>query len=552
MYIASSLLLLFTTWSAWTCVNLFKNYRIARKINLPIIVSPTGTLNPLWIITYKLIPSIIPLLDLLPLKVGRWARYTYMGWQFDDKHAIHDELGPAFVLCTPSLNEVIVADSSAVHSILSRRKDFIKPAIMYDGLNAFGKNLDSVEGETWQKHRKLTAPNFNERVSSSVWSESLRQASQMLHEWISSPEGTLDMVRDTATLALHVLTYAGLGIQYTFKDANNKLEAPHSMTYRDALSLALSNFTLLVMLPMNAMTLPLFPAKVRKVGQACLEFKLYMKEMVDGVKSSPAKNQDIEAHNLLGALVQASQAENHGLSDDELYGNLFIYNMAGHESTANTVATSVAYLAAAPKWQDWIFKELREVLEYSSSTRSWIYEEVYPRLKRCQAIQLETLRLHGSTVFLPKATGNATQIVTIAGTDIAIPPNTFVVANSQALHCDTRSWGDDALEWRPDRWILQRGIPGEEELIEPQPGTFIGWAGGPRVCPGKKFSQVEFAAVMAALFREHKVAPRAEGNETAQETRKRLERMIEDSTITAITLQMKNPRDVRLVWSKRS
>ena len=54
-----------------------------------------------------------------------------MGWQFDDKRAIHDELGPAFVLCTPGINEVIVADPTAVHTILTRRKDFVKPGIMY-------------------------------------------------------------------------------------------------------------------------------------------------------------------------------------------------------------------------------------------------------------------------------------------------------------------------------------------------------------------------------------------------------------------------------------
>ncbi|KAL9066892.1 MAG: hypothetical protein Q9157_006984 [Trypethelium eluteriae] len=422
---------------------------------------------------------------------------------------------------------------------------------MYDGLNAFGKNLDSVEGETWQRHRKLTAPSFNERVSSSVWSESLRQASQMLQEWTSCSEGTPDVARDTATLALHVLSHAGLGIQYAFKDAKNKIEAPHEMSYRDALFLVLTNFTMLVMLPMNFMTSSFLPAKVRRVGQACQEFKLYMKEMIEGVKASVAENKDSEAHNLLGALVQASQAEKHGLSDDELYGNLFIYNMAGHETTANAVATSIAYLAAAPQWQDWICEELRTVLGKSSSVEDWNYEHMYPRLRRCQAIQLETLRIHGSTVFLPKATGSLAQVVSINETEYLIPPNTFVIANSQALHCDPQIWGADALQWRPDRWIVKSGVPGEEELVDPPPGAFIAWAGGPRVCPGKKFSQVEFTAVMAAIFRDYTVTPKAKDNETAQRTRERLERMIEDSAITAITLQMKNPRDVRLSWSRR-
>ncbi|KAL9091685.1 MAG: hypothetical protein Q9165_004761 [Trypethelium subeluteriae] len=168
--------------------------------------------------------------------------------------------------------------------------------------------------------------------------------------------------------------------------------------------------------------------------------------MYDGLNAF--ENEDGEAHNLLGALVQALQAEEHGLSDDELYGNLFIYNMAGHETTTNTVATSIAYLAAAPQWQDWICEELRAVLGKSSSVGEWDYADVYPQLRRCQAVQLETLRLHGSTVFLPKAIGSIAQVVTIKKTEYVIPPKTFVLANSQALHCDPQIWGADALHCR--------------------------------------------------------------------------------------------------------
>ena len=118
------------TWIAWQCICLLTSYREARRIGLPVVISPTGTLNPLWIILYKATP-IIPLLQWLPFNLGRWAKLTYMGWQFDDKDAIHRELGTAFVLCTPGLNEVHLADGSAVHAVLTRRKEFIKPSIMY-------------------------------------------------------------------------------------------------------------------------------------------------------------------------------------------------------------------------------------------------------------------------------------------------------------------------------------------------------------------------------------------------------------------------------------
>ena len=549
MHLLLSLFVLFATWISWTCFCLLRNYRLVRSIDLPIVISPTATLNPLWIIAYKLIPWTIPALKLLPTSIGKWVDHTYMGWQFDDKHAVHDKLGPAFVLCTPSINEVIIADPLTADTILHKRKDFVKPAIMYDGLNVFGKNVDSVEGETWQRHRKLTAQNFNEGVSSSVWSESIRQAAEMLREWTTMPEGSQEVAKDTATLALHVLTYAGLGIQYSFTESPQQVDKPHTMSYRNALLLILTNFTLLVMIPMNALTFRFFPAHIRRVGRACQEFKLYMREMVLSAKDSLASNKTPEATNLLSALVKANQAEQHGLSNDELYGNLFIYNMAGHETTANTLATAIAYLAADPQWQEWVFEELRATTP-SLDPAKWEYKDIFPKLQRCLAVMYETLRLHGSTVFLPKSTGNTSQIVTIVGKEHTIPPNTFVVVNSQALHCDPAIWAPDALTFRPDRWIAKGGRPGSERLIEPQPGTFMGWAGGPRVCPGKKFSQVEFAAVMAVLFRGCRVAPKGREGESEKRTRERVKGMIDDSGITAITLQMRNPREVPLVWRK--
>ena len=114
----------------WTAVSIISNYIAVRKIGLPLVISPVYPLNPFWIITYKVFPVIL-LLRYLPFGLGTWARCTYIGWQFDEKHALHDELGPVFVIVTPGGNEVTVADAQVAHIVLARRKDFIKPAIMY-------------------------------------------------------------------------------------------------------------------------------------------------------------------------------------------------------------------------------------------------------------------------------------------------------------------------------------------------------------------------------------------------------------------------------------
>lgn len=220
------------------------------------------------------------------------------------------------------------------------------------------------------------------------------------------------MVDDTAALALHVLICAACGIRDEHHDAQRTPEHPHKLSYRDALLTVLRNFTLLVMIPMSIMNFRIMPKSVQLVGEACQEFKLYMKEMVDTEKATAAHRPAADATNLLSALVRASEIASHdkpenghmgrgGLAEDELYGNLFIYNLAGHESTANTIATAIMYLAAQPYWQGWLHEEITTTVQ-SDTLQSSDYESLFPRLVRCQAVMLEVLRLHGSTVFLPK------------------------------------------------------------------------------------------------------------------------------------------------------
>lgn len=87
-------------------------------------------------------------------------------------------------------------------------------------LNVFSRNLntvlcavdsiltfDQVEGDDWQRHRRLTAPSFNEKTSSLVWDEAGHQAQDMLASWSEQgTSGIQETVADEATLALHVLT----------------------------------------------------------------------------------------------------------------------------------------------------------------------------------------------------------------------------------------------------------------------------------------------------------------------------------------------------------
>jgi cytochrome P450 len=143
---------------------------------------------------------------------------------------------------------------------------------------------------------------------------------------------------------------------------------------------------------------------------------------------------------------------------------------------------------------------------------------------------------------LPRYTAESYQTLSIQGKEVIIPPRVHVFVNSATLHTLTSYWGADSAEWRPSRWLDEN-----EEFLQPPPGMFNPWTHGPRVCPGKKFGQVEFVAVIARLLKNGKVRPKLNANEKIEDAIVRINEVILDSALD-VTLNMNHPEKAPVVW----
>ena len=237
-----------------------------------------------------------------------------------------------------------------------------------------------------------------------MWKESLRQSRDMLQGWLDRGKtGTEDTTQDTKTLALHVITGAGFGKFYSFLSGSQILSPNHNMSYRDALSIVLNNLFLVVLFPNYWSSYSPWLGKLQTAPQAAKELKNYMVEIVERERAFLSK-QDPGVPNLVSTLVRASEDENRnfdghairGLTDDEIYGNLFIFTFAGHETTANTLGYCLSLLAVYPEWQTWIIEELDEVLGSRGDVDLEEYEAVFPYLKRSLALMVRHLPFVGS------------------------------------------------------------------------------------------------------------------------------------------------------------
>jgi cytochrome P450 len=221
----------------------------------------------------------------------------------------------------------------------------------------------------------------------------------MLDCWVEEGgAGVTSVTTDTSTLALHVITCAGFGISYHFSRALDTVREGFTMSYADSLYSVMKNLLLLMLLPSRTYSFPILPKALKDFKVAVADFKRYMIEMVDLAKARTAQTDSIQP-NLLNTLVQKSEevlaesggtTTSSGLSDDEIYGNLFIFSFAGHETTASTLAYSIYLLATFPEYQEWVGQELDEVLRGHNSVETIDYEKTYPRLKRCLALMVSS------------------------------------------------------------------------------------------------------------------------------------------------------------------
>ncbi|MCJ1439481.1 hypothetical protein MMC27_008875 [Xylographa pallens] len=496
----------------------------------------------------------------LPLNLGSFTAYNYLGWAWDDKGRLHAIHGPVFLIVTPTENQLIVGHAEACNSIFKDWRNFVKNPAFNMVLDIFGPNVGTAEGNDWQRQRKITTVAFNESNNSLVWSEAVRQAKQMLRKWTAEPVGITSTTQDTNLFALHLLAGAGFGFSCDFDSALELPAEGHSMSYRGALGTIMGNIFLTFTISSLKFPAYVLPRKIRQVLEAMKEFRSYMAEIVATERTAYGRGEDAKSANLMSSIIRASEeaGEQVGkeekarstLTDEEIWGNLFIYNVAGHETTAMTLAYAIGILACNPTWQDWVKEELDNVFG-SGEIKESQYQETYPLLKRCLAILYETLRLYAPLNGIPRYTGNVHQQLQVDSELYTIPPHTAVFLNNAAVQCDKKFWGPNSRTWCPGRWIQTDGADDVETFAQTPAGAYLPWASGPRVCPGKKFSQVEFVAAIACLMHQHRVVPVVGEGETEQQAQERLMKVMADSNMT-LANKINHPKSLVLKWERRS
>ncbi|KAF9229902.1 hypothetical protein BU15DRAFT_57751, partial [Melanogaster broomeanus] len=71
-------------------------------------------------------------------------------------------------------------------------------------------------------------------------------------------------------------------------------------------------------------------------------------------------------------------------------------------------------------------------------------------------------------------------------------------------------WGEDALEWKPDRWLKPLPLSVTEAHVPGIYSHLMTFLGGGRACIGFRFSQLEMKVVLSVMLESFRFKPSCE------------------------------------------
>jgi len=221
-----------------------------------------------------------------------------------------------------------------------------------------------------------------------------------------------------------------------------------------------------------------------------------------------------DGKDIISLLVQANAtvSEEDQLSEEEVLAQITVLIFAATDTTSNALSRILHLLSLHPGAQDRLREELKEACEDNDE----LTHDQLISLPYLEAVCRETLRLYPpvagvlrttrSDVILPLSTpihdANGRSIH-----EIFIPDDTNVFLHIYNLNRDPSIWGDDAMEWKPERWLAPLPQSVAEANIQGVYANTMTFIGGSRSCIGFKFSQLEMKVVLSQIIPAFRFAP---------------------------------------------
>ena len=379
------------------------------------------------------------------------------------------EYGDFVPLRLGPIRALLLSDPNAIESVLvEHNKSFRKSAGVRRLATLLGNGIFLSEGAPWLRHRRLMQPALN-RASVDLHAETMvERIAAALDRWATTD--VIDVVPETHRLALEIATQTLFGADVTEIEAR---EIGQAMEVASA-QLQTRVSSLLMFLPDWVPT----PGN-RRMNAAIARLDKLVFRVIDDRRRSNEQRDD-----LLGLLLAESGRAETAMTDRELRDEVITLLVAGHETTAITLAWAMYEIARHPL----VGAELREeAIVVLGPDRSPTPSDLHS-LPVTGGIVNEILRLYPAGYLTAR---EAIADVAIAGH--AVKKGTLVLLSQWEQHRDPTTF-PDADVFRPDRW--NGDLAGNLKR-----GEFFPFGLGPRMCIGASFANMELMLALPMIGR---------------------------------------------------
>jgi len=209
---------------------------------------------------------------------------------------------------------------------------------------------------------------------------------------------------------------------------------------------------------------------------------------------------------LLSVMVKATMSNQSAgkMTQEEFSQVISAVVIAGHETTANTIAWALYELAKNPEYQEQLRQEINTKLTRGDPTCNDL-----DALLHLNAFMKEVLRIYAGLPISERQVTSDTviplskPIITTTGEqihEIPVDKGQHIAVTISAYNKLVPVWGKDALDFKPSRW-LDGSVP-TSNAIGPY-ANLLTFLGGSRVCIGWRFAITEMQVIISELLRHY-------------------------------------------------
>lgn len=225
----------------------------------------------------------------------------------------------------------------------------------------------------------------------------------------------------------------------------------------------------------------------RELDRSLIEVHRYVRNMMSRARERMRDDPSELPRHLLEAMLVMRDAPESDVTDDQVAANVLTLLLAGEDTTANSIAWTLLYVATDSALQQRLFDSSRGVLGSAPVCPDFTSLK---QLDLLEAVCTETGRLRPVV-----AVNSFEPLEDVCLADIMLPAGTKMFFLNRPATLDARNF-PNPLRFDPDRWLHD----GSRPRTAHDSRAYLQFGAGPRVCPGRYLAAVEMRLVLSMLM----------------------------------------------------